>query len=129
MNISHLLPPLWLIHISVAAVWLYEGFWCKLWNGDPNQLRIVEALPRLDPNTANVLLKSLGLIEVGVAIWALTGFAPIVCATAQTALIAILNTGGIFCASRIIHDPAGMVIKNFAFLVLVWVSASFPGWR
>jgi hypothetical protein len=31
-------------------------------------------------------------------------------------------------ARPIIHDPGGMVVKNFAFLVLVWVSAGLPGW-
>jgi hypothetical protein len=129
MNAPHLLPPLWLIHVSIAAVWLYEGLWCKLLNSEPNQLRIIEALPRSSPTAARALLKLLGVIEVAIAIWALTGIEPIFCATAQTALVAALNAGGIFCAGGIIYDPAGMVIKNSAFLVLVWVSASFPGWR
>ena len=39
------LPPLWLIHVAVAAVWFYEGLWCKLLNGQPRQLRVVEAMP------------------------------------------------------------------------------------
>ena len=34
-------PPLWLIHGAIAAVWLYEGLWCKLLGreafGEPNQ--------------------------------------------------------------------------------------------
>ena len=129
MNIPHLLPPLWLIHVSVAAVWLYEGLWCKLLNGESNQLRVVQAVPRFAPKTANAFLKLLGVTEVAIAIWALTGIAPIFCAIAQTALIVALNGGGILWASRIIHDPAGMVIKNFAFLALAWVSASFPNWK
>lgn len=124
-----LLPPIWLIHVAVAGVWLYEGLWCKLLNGEPNQLRVVQALPRFSLNTANSLLKLIGVIEVAIAVWVLTGFTPIFCASAQTALILALNGGGIFWAGRIIHDPAGMLIKNFAFLVLVWVSASFPAWK
>ena len=27
---SMLLPPFWLIRLGVAAVWAYEGLWCKL---------------------------------------------------------------------------------------------------
>ena len=129
MNTPHLLPPLWLIHISVAVVWLYEGLWCKLLGGEANQLRIVQALPSFGGNTAYALLKFLGIIEVTIAFWVLTRFEPILCATAQTILIILLNAGGIFWARRMIHDPAGMVIKNLAFLALAWVSASFPGWK
>ena len=36
-----------------------------------------------------------------------------------------LNANGILWARHVIsHDPAGMVVKNFAFLILAWVGAS-----
>ena len=128
MSASLLLPPLWLIQIAVAAVWLYEGLWCKLLNGEPRQMRVIETVPRYGSRVAARLLKSLGMVEVAVAIWVLTGMAPIVCAAFQTVLLVTLNTCGLLWARPLIHDPAGMVVKNFAFLVLVWVSASFPAW-
>jgi uncharacterized membrane protein YphA (DoxX/SURF4 family) len=127
--IAPLLLPLWLIHVAVAAVWFYEGLWCKLLNGQPRQVHVVEAVPRYGPRIATSLLKLLGIFEAGIGVWILTGIAPIVCAVAQTALLLTLNTCGLLWARRLIDDPAGMVIKNFAFLVLVWVSASFPAWR
>ncbi|HET9856730.1 MAG TPA: DoxX-like family protein [Chthoniobacterales bacterium] len=128
MSASFLLPPLWLIHIAVAAVWLYEGLWCKLLTGEPHQMRVVEAVPRYGSRVASGLLKALGVVEVAVAVWVLTGMAPIICAVCQTALLVVLNACGLFWARHLIHDPAGMVVKNFAFLVLAWVSASFPAW-
>ena len=79
---------------------------------------------RVAPN----LLKLLGAVETAIGVWILTGIAPIVCAVAQTALLVTLNLCGVLWARRLIDDPAGMVVKNFAFLVLVWVSASFPVW-
>ena len=124
-----LLPPFWLIHIAVASVWLYEGLWCKLLSGEPRQAQIVEAVPRYGPRSGAVFLKLLGVIEVVLALWALSNFAPVVGALVQTLLLIALNAGGLLWARRIIHDPAGMVVKNFAFLVLVWVSASHPAWR
>jgi hypothetical protein len=124
-----LLVPLWLIHVAVAAVWLYEGLWCKLLNGEPHQVQVVEAVPRFGPRVGLVFLKSLGVVEVGLGFWALGGFAPLLCAIVQTVLLVTLNTCGLLWARHIIHDPAGMVVKNFAFLVLAWVSASFPGWK
>ena len=74
-------------------------------------------------------MKLLGLFETALAIWVLTGFAPLTCAIVQTALLVALNTCGLLWSRHLIHDPAGMVIKNIAFLVLAWVSASFPAWK
>ena len=124
-----LLPPFWLIRFAVAAVWLYEGLWCKLLGGEPHQLTVVEAAPRFDSRTGALFLKLLGAVEVIVALWALSAVSPIPCAAVQTLTLVSLNAGGLIWARRIIHDPAGMVVKNFAFLVLVWVSASLPGWN
>lgn len=120
---------MWLIHASVAAVWLYEGLWCKLLSGDPRQARVVEAAPRYGPRIGASFLKLLGVVEVGIAVWAFSDFAPIAGAVVQTLLLVTLNGCGLMWARHIVHDPAGMVIKNFAFLVLVWVSASFPAWK
>jgi hypothetical protein len=125
---AELLPPVWLIRGAVAAVWLYEGLWCKLLGGDPNQLRIVEAVPRFGPRVGAAFLYTLGVVEVGFAAWALSGAAPLLCALAQTLLLVTLNVNGLIWARDSIHDPAGMVVKNFAFLVLTWVAASLPGW-
>jgi hypothetical protein len=127
--ITALLPPLWLIHIAVAAVWFYEGLWCKLLNRQPRQLRVVEAMPVYGSRIASKMLRLLGVVEIAIGVWVLTGVTPILCAWAQTALLVTLNTCGLVWARRLIEDPGGMVVKNLAFLVLVWVSASFPGSR
>lgn len=121
-------PPFWLIHVAVAAVWFYEGLWCKLLGREARQLKVVEAVPKYGPRVGVYVLKIVGAIEVGIALWVLSRIAPVVCAFAQTLLLIALNTGGILWARHIIHDPAGMLIKNFAFLLLVWVSANHSGW-
>jgi uncharacterized membrane protein YphA (DoxX/SURF4 family) len=121
-----LLPPYWLIHVAVASVWLYEGLWCKLLGRDPNQRTVVEAVPRLGPKIGAAFLKVLGVVEVAMGVWVLSGISPVLCAAAQTALLVTLNANGIAWARHLIHDPAGMVVKNFAFLVLAWVAASLP---
>ena len=121
------MPPFWLIRLAVAGVWLYEGLWCKLLHGEPRQVEVVEAVPCFGPRVGVLFLRALGAGEVALAAWALSGVAPLPTAIAQTLLLVALNTGGLFWARHIIHDPGGMVIKNFAFLVLVWVSASLPG--
>ena len=106
---------------SVAAVWLYEGLWCKILGGLPSQETVVTAVPRFGPRFGVRFLKVLGVMETALAIWVMSGRAPGLCALVQTALLIVLNLNGLLWARRFIHDPAGMVVKNVAFLVLVWV--------
>jgi hypothetical protein len=126
LEVHAALPPSGLIRFAVASVWLYEGLWCKVLGREPNQLRIVESVPLLGPRVGTIFLKSLGVGETGLALWALSGIEPVPCAAIQTVLLVLLNANGMLWARRLIHDPGGMLVKNFAFLVLVWVSAGLP---
>ncbi len=124
------MPPVLLTQIAVAAVWLYEGLWCKLLGRMPHQFEVVGAVPFFSPRSAAWVLRALGLAECGLAVWVLSGWQPFGAAAAQTGLLVAMNSGGLFWARQIIPDPAGMVVKNFAFLVLAWVAAgqaALPG--
>jgi hypothetical protein len=118
------MPPLLLTQIAVAAVWLYEGLWCKLLGGIPLQQDVVEAVPFFGGRAAALLLRGIGVVECGLALWVMSGWQPMAAALAQTLLLVGMNSGGLLWARQIIPDPAGMVVKNFAFLVLAWVAAS-----
>ena len=117
-------PPLWLSQIAVAAVWLYEGLWCKLLGGVALQVDVVEAVPFFGPQAAPWILRAIGIVECALALWVLSAWQPVLAAAAQTALLVTMNAGGLLWARRIIPDPAGMIVKNFAFLVLAWVVAA-----
>ena len=58
------------------------------------------------------------------AVWVLAGWQPLLAAIAQTALLVSLNTAGMTLSRHLIPDPPGMLIKNFAFLMLAWPWAS-----
>ena len=117
------MPPEWLVRIAVAGVWVYEGLWCKLLRRAPDELRVVQAVPTLGPRFGAPFLWALGWVELALGAWVLSGAAPIACALAQTVLLVGLNGAGLTFSRHVIHDPAGMVFKNFAFLVLAWVNA------
>lgn len=121
------LPPLRLVQFAIAAVWLYEGLWCKLLGREKRQVDVVEAVPRFGQRVGRSFLMLLGLVEVALAVWVLSGVAPGLCVIAQTALLVSLNTAGITFARHIIHDPAGMVVKNFSFLLLAWIGGAQEG--
>jgi len=119
-----LMPPPWLLRCSIALVWLYEGLWCKLLGRMPSQQRVVEAVPFLGPAWAPRFHKALGLVECALAFWVLSGWEPVWAAATQTALLVAMNANGLIFARRLIHDPAGMVVKNAALIVLMWVAAA-----
>ncbi len=121
-----LMPPYWLIRGAVAAVWLYEGLWCKLLRGEPREIEVVKAVPRYGERFGVPFLMTLGVVEVSIALWVLSGAEPFLCALAQTVLLVTLNVNGLIWSRHVIHDPRGMIVKNFAFLVLAWVAAAIP---
>ena len=126
-DVSFGLPPLLLVRSAVAAVWLYEGLWCKVLGREPHQVQVVEAVPRLGPIVGKRFLLALGVVETALGVWVMSGLTPGLCALVQTALLVGLNANGLLWARHIIHDPAGMVVKNISFLLLAWVAAAMSG--
>jgi hypothetical protein len=122
-------PPLVVMRGAVAAVWLYEGLWCKLFGRAQLEAQVVASVPWIGSRFGQSFLKALGAAEVALAAWVISGIYPGACAIAQTALLVVLNVNGLLWARHIIHDPAGMVVKNIAFLVLVWACGAIPGGR
>jgi len=124
--VPELMPPYWLIRIAVAGVWLYEGLWCKLLRGEPREFEVVKAVPRYGERFGAPFLLTLGAVEVSIGVWVLSGWLPFLCAVAQTVLLVTLNANGLMWSRHLIHDPKGMIVKNFAFLILAWVAAAVP---
>jgi hypothetical protein len=122
-------PALVVIRGAVAAVWLYEGLWNKLLGRAQRESDIVAMVPKFGPLFGKRFLQLLGVVEVAVAAWILSGIYPGACAIVQIALLVALNVNGLLWARQLIHDPAGMVVKNVAFLVLVWACGALPGAR
>jgi len=63
------MPPLWLLQSGVAAVWLYEGLWCKVLGRSKHEFEVVAQVPFLAPATSHALLRVLGLVETVLAVW------------------------------------------------------------
>jgi uncharacterized membrane protein YphA (DoxX/SURF4 family) len=105
--------------LSLAMVWIYQGL-CKLGRA-PHHRAILESGPHLNPDAALALL---GLAEIALGLWVLSARQPRAAAAVQTALLAAMNAGGILWAGREIPDIPGMLLLNFAFLVLAWTAAN-----
>ena len=112
-----------LIRLSIAMVWLYQGLWCKALGGVPRQGTVISTVPFLGVGQVHVALTTLGLVECGLAVWVLSGQRMRQAAIVQTALLAAMNSGGLIWARHLIPDPVGMIVQNFAFLVLAWIAS------
>lgn len=111
-----------LIRIAIALVWLYQGFWCKVLGGVPRHEAIIASVPFIGSAAGRVALIMLGLLECGIGLWVLSGRWMRQVAIVQTTLLAAMNAGGLVWAAHLIPDPAGMVLQNFTFLLLIWIA-------
>ena len=105
---------------AVAGVWLYHGLWCKVLVRCPDQLRIVEGLPGMPRALARPALAGLGLAEVALAAWVISGRRPVDAARAETGLLVAMNGGGLAFSRKHIAAPRALLAENLAFLALVW---------
>lgn len=109
-----------LARLAISAIWLYQGGWCKLVAPSERHLRVVAGVPGVGPAQARKALFAVGSVEVALAAWVLSGRAPRTAAAAQTALLGVMNGGGLLFSRGAITEPVGMVTQNLALLALIW---------
>ncbi|MDO7876492.1 DoxX-like family protein [Hymenobacter sp. ASUV-10] len=78
------------IHYLIALVWLVNGLLCKVLLLVPRHATIVARI--LGPTHAEVLTRLIGLGEIGIAVWVLSGWRPRWCVAVQICLVLSMNT-------------------------------------
>lgn len=79
-----------LLTYLIALVWLVNGLFCKLLHLVPRHEAIVARI--LGPAHAGPLTRLIGVAEIGMACWVLSGLRARWCALAQIALVLTMNT-------------------------------------
>lgn len=110
--------------IVVASVWLVHGLFNKLLHGSPRHLQIVQSVPGLAGSRGELVLTIVGMCEVGIAVWVVSGSAAIVCASVQTVFLLSMNVVELSVARSLLLWPAGLIPINLAFLGVAWIGAS-----
>lgn len=108
----------------VAAVWIFHGLFSKLLGYLPRHEAIVGRI--LGDSWAAPLTLAIGLGEVLLGLWMLSGRRARLCAATQTALIVVMNSLEIALARDLLWNPAAMVALNIVLLSLAWFSALSP---
>jgi hypothetical protein len=79
-----------LLNYSIAAVWIINGLFCKILNLVPRHQEIVARI--LGSDHARLLTIAIGLSEIAMAVWILSGIKRRLNAIAQIIIIAAMNT-------------------------------------
>lgn len=79
-----------IINYFIAAVWLVNGLFCKVLNLVPRHQEIVATI--LGQEHARVLTIFIGVSEIAMAIWIISGIRSRLNALLQIAVIAVMNT-------------------------------------
>ncbi|WP_330278444.1 DoxX-like family protein [Streptomyces sp. NBC_00056] len=108
---------------AVALVWFYEGWWCKVWPGRADQRAIVGDVPFLPAWAVTTALVAIGLAEVALGLWVLSGRRAQAAALVQTVLVGGFNAGGLLFSPGQIDEPGRLLTQNLAFVALVWMVA------
>jgi uncharacterized membrane protein YphA (DoxX/SURF4 family) len=109
--------------LAIAAIWLYQGGWCKLISPNERHLRVVAGVPGVGTSQARKVLAVVGTVEVGLAAWVLSGRAPRTAAAVQTTMLGAMNGGGLLFSRGAIAEPVAMVTQNLALVALIWSAA------
>jgi uncharacterized protein YqjF (DUF2071 family) len=107
----------------VASVWLVHGLYNKLLGGSPRHLAIVQSVPGLSGAAGERVLTMVGLFEVALALWILSGRAPLRCAATQTAALLSMNVVELTFARHLLLSPGGLLPLNLVFLTFAWIAA------
>src|SRR5678816_252513 len=103
--------------IFLASVWLANGFLAKLLNLVPRHQDIVARI--LGYEHAFLFTKLIGIAEVLMAIWILTGIKSRLCAAMQIALILIMNGIEFFLAPDLLLWGRLNLLFAFLFMIVV----------
>jgi uncharacterized membrane protein YphA (DoxX/SURF4 family) len=109
--------------LFVASVWLLHGLFNKLLHGSPRHLQIVQSVPGLSGAAGEHVLTAVGFLEVGLAVWVLSGVAARACAAVQTIFLLSMNVIELTVARPLLLWPAGLIPVNLLFLAIAWVAA------
>ena len=77
------------IQVAIALVWLVNGLYCKVLNGVPRHRSIVGRI--LGDEHASLLTTAIGILEIGMCVWILSGIWHRLCAWMQAVVVLAMN--------------------------------------
>ena len=102
----------------IAAVWLANGLFCKVFNLVPRHQQIVAAI--LGEQHARAFTLTIGIAETAMAIWIISGIWPRLNAVAQILVIATMNTVEFILLPSLLLWGRWNAFFAFLFILLIY---------
>ena len=101
----------------IALVWLINGLFCKVLNLAPRHQLIVSRI--LGAAHAAAFTRIIGILEIGMCVWVLSGFWSAACAWLQILLVAVMNAIEFFLARDLLlfGKVNALIALFFIFLI------------
>ncbi|HEX6732039.1 MAG TPA: DoxX-like family protein [Pyrinomonadaceae bacterium] len=109
------------LQLATAAVWLLFGMWFKVLGMVPRHRLIAAAI--LGEAVATPVIMLVGIAEIAIALWIVSGIYPRFCAIVQSIAIVTMNALELSIARELLLAPVLMVVANTIFLGVVWYCA------
>ena len=107
-----------LLNYLIAAVWLINGFFCKVLNLVPRHQEIVAQI--LGSEHARVLTLLIGISEIMMAVWILNGIYTRLNALIQILVIVTMNTLEFFLVPNLLLWGKANAVFAFLFILLIY---------
>jgi len=114
------------LNVLVAAVWLINGFFAKVLNLVPRHREIVAEI--LGREHAVWMTPAIGVGEVLLAVWILTGRGRRLCAVTQIALVATMNLIEVCLVPELLLWGPWNAVFAAAFMGIVAYNGFHPRW-
>lgn len=108
------------LHYFFAIVWIANGFFCKVLNLIPRHQKIVSKI--LGSEHAELYTFLIGLAEIGMAVWILSGFLKRINAITQIFAIALMNVLEFFLVPDLLLWGRANIIFASLFIVLIYIN-------
>lgn len=106
------------LHYIIATVWIINGLFCKVLNLVPRHQEIVSRI--LGIEHARLLTVLIGVAEIGMAVWILSGFCKRLNAVTQILSIAIMNSLEFFLVADLLLWGRANAIFALVFIALIY---------
>lgn len=104
---------------GAAGVWLHQGLWCKVLGRDPDHQAVIASVPGVRDRAA-AATALVGVAETALALLVATRGDRRWVAALQTATVGAFNAGGLVMGRAHIDHPARLLVRNGAFVALIW---------
>jgi len=108
------------ITILIALVWFVNGLFCKLLNLAPRHQMIVSRI--LGEQYSFIATKTIGSLELLMAVWILSRIKPKLCAYTQLVIVGAMVTIECFLTPDLLLFGYGNIVPALFFMGLVYVN-------